>query len=381
MKPSHTTALVYLAGCALNDVAPRRERVEAMELDAVLALADRHSLLVIACLAVERAFGGRLPDTAGPRLRRWWDKSQLLACQGLALNDELRLLLDFMEGEGIWHLPLKGAVLQWLYPAPVMRQMSDRDVLFDRMRQGEVRRWFVSRGYKARVYKVWYHDEYSKKPFFDFEMHTSLLGYTPGTGWAEYYDGVRERLLPDGESAHGLRFTDEDFYVYLVMHGCRHHHEGGVGLRFLLDCYVYVKRKGDAMDWQYVRRELATLGIADFEERARRLSLTLFARPGEFSVAALSREDADFLRSLVLAGTFGNMSAMLGNSLAGRGIADKLRYVWRRAFPEARFFKYSYPLFYRHRWLLPVGYVYRIAYRLSVNGKHLMAEARTLRRL
>ncbi len=40
--------------------------------------------------------------------------------------------------------------------------------------------------------------------------------------------------------------------------------QGGTGIRSLLDCYVYCKVKGDALDWAHIEAQCETLGIAAF---------------------------------------------------------------------------------------------------------------------
>ena len=39
---------------------------------------------------------------------------------------------------------------------------------------------------------------------------------------------------------------------------------------------------------------------------------------------------------------------------------SKLRYLLSRLFPSVESYKVGYPFFYKHKWLLPVGWLYRL---------------------
>ncbi len=369
-------ALLYLTGCAVNGIVPQRERIQDVDLDAVFRLSDRQSLLTLACYAVASACGGSLPKEEN--LHGWDINNQLLTYRSVLMNEELARLLDYLESNGIWYMPMKGAVLQDLYPARETRQMGDFDVLFDRNHRPKVRQWFVDNGYEVGGYGTRLHDEYTKKPFFHFEMHVAMLWYSPGTKWAEYYDNVESRLIADSGKTYGRHFSDEDLYIHVVTHGYRHHIYGGTGIRLLLDCYVLMKKKGSGMDWEYVDRELATIGTADFEKKVRHLCKALFANPETFTLSALTQEESDFLESFAIAGTYGSQEVLVRNMVQNNSTMQKMKYAWSRLFPNKEFMKYNYPFFRRHTWLLPAGYVYRIITRIKANHEHLASEIRAL---
>jgi len=51
---------------------------------------------------------------------------------------------------------------------------------------------------------------------------------------------------------------------------------GGMGVRLLLDIYIYMKKFHDSLDWDYIKGELEKLGIADFERESRELAMKVF---------------------------------------------------------------------------------------------------------
>ena len=52
----------------------------------------------------------------------------------------------------------------------------------------------------------------------------------------------------------------------MIAHEWKHYVAGGIGIRSLLDIYVYDQKKGASLDRDYIRKELEVMGIAEFEE-------------------------------------------------------------------------------------------------------------------
>lgn len=389
MNQNNTAAcfdLAYLIGCAVNEIAPELGRVEQMNLELIHSMSCAHSLAAISCMALEDAYGGRLPEME--LSQKWNEEKNQAIYKTLLFDAEREQLFAFLEEAGIWYLPLKGILLKDLYPKLGMRQMADNDILFDPAGQKQVHDWFTARGYKAEAYQVGPHDVYHKKPVYNFEMHTSLFSNLTNAVWTEYYRDVKSRLLPQEGNRWGRRFSDEDNYIYIVTHACKHQSGGGTGLRTLLDLYVYGRAKGDGLNWTYIQGELDKLGIAAFEEQVRTLSRKLFTQPDALSPDALTEEELALFLGFGGAGTYGTIYNHVRNRLKemeGEGQPihgrTKLRYIWKRLFPDVETMKIVCPFFYRHRWLLPVGYVYRLICRLIANGRGILAEAKALKKL
>lgn len=86
----------------------------------------------------------------------------------------------------------------------------------------------VSRGYEVEAFDRGNHDVYEKKPVYNFEMHTSLYGAGHHNEWITYYDRIKDRLHPIGNRFE-YRFTDEDFYVYIMTHTFKRFDGSGTG--------------------------------------------------------------------------------------------------------------------------------------------------------
>ena len=359
-------AVIYLAACAINGKTPDAARVAAMDLRQLYAVADRHALTAITAAALESA-GVKDPQFTQARGK--------VIRKVAAMDADKALLFARLEEVGIWYMPLKGAVLKDDYPGYGLRQMSDFDILFDADRAGEVRRILESLGFATEQYGRDAHDCYFKPPVSNFEMHRMLFDATSGdAALCAYYQRVKDRLVKDEGNRCGWHFTVEDFYIYLAAHEYKHYSHGGTGLRSLLDTYVYLRKHGDGMRWDYVRRETEALGIAAFESQSRSLAAKLF--DGE----ALTAGEERMLDYITASGTYGSVENRVSNAVeaCGGGGRGRARYLLRRVFLPMEQIRTGYPFFYRHRLLLPLLFAYRVGRALFVNRAKVQQEIRTL---
>jgi hypothetical protein len=122
--------VVYLVSCAMGGVPADAGRVEKMDLDAVYRVSQRHLLVSVCATALE---------SAGVSDERFARARGMAVRKAVLMDTERAELFRRMDAAGIWHLPLKGCVLQGLYPSYGMRQMADNDILFDAERADGMR--------------------------------------------------------------------------------------------------------------------------------------------------------------------------------------------------------------------------------------------------
>lgn len=371
-----TTAynMIYLLSCSVNCVVPEISRVQSMELESIRKMSRFHSLSSTVYIAVEEAgLGDEFKEVLS-----FWEQEQFFALfREETFNSERDNLLLFCEENSIWYMPLKGVILKDFYPHFGMRQMGDNDILFDENYREQIHEWFVDNDYEVENYKKGNHDVYTKDGI-TFEMHTELFGVQHDPVWRKYYAKVKERLIPDEESICGFHFSDDDFYIYLTVHEYKHYCEGGAGLRFLLDDYVFLKAKESSLDWEYIERELNKLGAAVFENRTRRLCRKLFS--GSFEPETLTTEERELLVEIVSAGTFGTVEGHIKKKIESNESGSKLKYAWKRLFPDIRYMREYFPMC-KYPVLIPFAYVYRIVLKLVTNNEKLRNEIETLRKI
>lgn len=362
--------LIYLAACALHGKLPEKDVVSRMDLPTVYKLSRRHSMQAITCMAIERFLSVNGGEGIDAELTCEWKAAKAKAIRKIVRFDmERERLFSYMEAEGIWHMPLKGVVFQHLYPKLGMRQITDNDILFDKTYREALRNHMVEDGYEIYSYGDRHHDVYMKEPIYNFEMHVSLYSEASKPAWAAYYETVKDRLIKDEGNAYGYHFSDEDFYIYIITHAYKHFVGAGNGIRFLMDIYVCTMKLGGKLDRAYVDRELEVLGVREFEEEMRRFADKLFSadcRHINATPELLSEQEREWLLSCLDAGTFGTQKSFIEHRLdeiAGSQKVTKktkLRYLMRRIFPDMNHYKYYFPFFYKHKLLLPIGWVYRL---------------------
>ena len=352
--------MISLVRCAVNNEIPNTFMVQDMDLEAVFAAAERHSLKAAVAMALESAgVKNKMTSTA-----------IMLSLKTAALFElDKKAVLEKLEAQGIWYMPMKGLVLKDLYPKQGMRQMADHDILFDASRENDVKTIMESCGFKTISFGMGPHDTYTKPPVSNFEMH--LMPFEKKDElFCQYYQNIRQRLLKDDNNNFGYHFSPEDFYIYITAHEYKHFIEEGTGIRSLLDVYVYLSRFGGQLNMEYVQNETAKLGIRDFEDENRNLALNVF---GNCTRTAGHEGMLDYLLS---SGTFGIMEQKVTNNLHknGKGIKGRLKYIYRRLFPPVSILESTYPLLGSHKSLAPFFAIHRIFKAVLFHKRRIMKE-------
>ena len=356
--------VVSLCRSALKGTVPDRTVIAKMDLDAVYRLSSAHMVAAAAGMALE---------SAGCRDRRFSQAIAAAQRKAVIFQNALTGVENGLQKAGIWYMPLKGAVLKDLYPKYGMREFSDHDILFDPSRAEDVKTIMESLGFTCERFGSGIHDVYFRRPMLNFEMHRRLFIERNDEKLSSYYRDVEERLTGEGFEKH---FTPEDFYLYFVAHEYKHYSIGGTGLRSLMDAYIYLN--AERLDMNYIAAEAEKLGIREFEEENRSLSLHLFGN------GALTESDRRMLDYIMSSGSYGTMVHRVSNELRRHGWS-KLHYMLHRfSVPVSRknkdyeIYAGTYPFFYKYKILLLLLPFYR-TFRAIKNGR-FRAEAKAIRK-
>lgn len=383
MTDRNSGYLLSLMACALSGTQPGEAVPEEADLAALYTLAEAHSVTGMVCMALERT---RTFKESDPVLRgRWLEAKNRSIRKSLLLDTERRAIAEELEAGGIWYLPLKGSILKDWYPEYGMRDMADVDILFDPAMRGQVRDIFRQRGYTVESFGRFHHDIYKKPPVYHFEMHVSLFGER-FTELADAYASVGGKLLPVAGKRFERRLSPEDFYVFIMAHAYKHATESGTGIRTLSDIFVMNRKLGAVLDRKYVEEELARIGVSRFTKDSSRLAEKLFAPDRPAGEPVLTGEEQTLLDAYLGATTYGTLENRVGNQLRSLQADSapirkktKLRYLRLRLFPGREWCRGTYPFVYRHPWILPAFWVWRIVYKGIFRRKQLKSEWDSLR--
>ena len=340
--------LLYLSACAVNQTVPDADRVSHMDLNAVYRLASFHSVVPLVSFALEQVI--ELPQV--------YDQAKKKAIRKLALFDiERSKIISALVKEKIWYLPLKGIVIKDYYPKFGMREMSDNDILCDPSRMQDIKVIMEVLGFHCDLYGEVNQDVYSKDVLC-FEIHSSLFQDDKYSLFSEYYQDVKSKLTHEEDNPFAYRFNAEDLYVFIIAHEYKHYSRGGVGIRSLLDTYVFLQRHSEQLDWSYINGELQKLSLTEFEKMNRELA------EKAFSGTELNEEEKQQLMYYLSSGAHGTADHMMhnrvSNALSGDDESAKGKYIRNRIFLRGAELKRKHPFVYRHKILLPFFDVYRL---------------------
>lgn len=401
------------------DVA-NEENSQKIYIGRIYYIAKKHNLVSIMAQAMEKLGFESDSDI----WKRWLKEKNQLIYKSVLMDVEREAIQDFFEKNNIWYMLLKGMVIRKYYPAPELREMADNDILFDNKYSKEVYDFMTARGYKSDDYNKGYHDEYLKPPAYNFEMHRQLVSSKERPKWYEYYKDVKSILINDANGKNQFYFSDNDFYVYFIVHTYKHFLNSGMGLRTVLDVYLYVSNLQDKLDFDYIEEQLKKLDAYDFEQTFRSLAFKMFGENAkEGNAAADELQDSfdakeqdmlresfddkkqdklcgsfdakeqdkwwnsfddkehDMLSYILDAGTYGNLENSVAHKMGytkgeKKKASDKAKYIFRRLFPSMDTIEEFFPFFYKHKWAIPFLYIYRIGKIPFTRRKKVAGELR-----
>ena len=403
---------------ATNNVGENNS--EANNIGRFYYIAKKHNLVSL----MEQAMEKMGFESDSDIWKRWLKEKNQLIYKSVLMDVEREAIQDFFEENNIWYMLLKGMVIRKYYPAPELREMADNDILFDNKYSKEVYDFMTARGYKSDDYNKGYHDEYLKPPAYNFEMHRQLVSSKERPKWYEYYKDVKSILINDANGKNQFYFSDNDFYVYFIVHTYKHFLNSGMGLRTVLDVYLYLNNLQDKLDFDYIEEQLKKLDAYDFEQTFRSLAFKMFGENAkEGNAAADELQDSfdakeqdmlresfdakkqdklcgsfdakeqdkwwnsfddkehDMLSYILDAGTYGNLENSVAHKMGytkgeKKKASDKAKYIFRRLFPSMDTSEEFFPFFYKHKWAIPFLYIYRIGKMPFTRRKKVAGELR-----
>ncbi len=375
-------AMLYLVRCALHNTPA--QPLDQIDYEQLYKLSAFHLIEAMVAMALES--GGLLKeDYAAPACIKQWKEAKVKAIRKVALLDaEREEIFRHFEEQGIWYLPLKGILLKELYPKLGMRQMADNDILFDKAYQHELKAYMESRGYQTDSFQRSKHDVYLKKPIYNFQFHTTLFESNSSSRHAMPAVNFEIRRQKDPENGFGYHFSDEDFYIYFLLHAYNHYQHGSIGIRLLTDVFLFLAEKQQSLDWEYVSSELTALDLQTFEANVRTLSQKLFDKD---SVIPQTEAEEKLLGDLLFYGAYGTVSSRTQNTL--RSIQEeqnltpgkaKLYYFWKRVFPGRESILIRYPICQKHPWCIPFCWLLRVISAVALSGKRTWNELMVFRK-
>ncbi len=271
---------------------------------------------------------------------------------------ETQLILDEFENKSISHLLLKGAVIKNFYPQPDMRSMSDVDILVGNQLD-EAKEIMSANGFQLKE-RANLHDCYFKKPFLNFEIHSSLFDEELNQLYEYFQTGFEKSQPVDGYNSR-YQLSDEDFYIFMLTHMAKHFKSTGTGLRDVVDIYVYIKSHRE-LNFDYIYHELEKIGILKFSKHIESIADKWFSH----KMVSFNDPVEEYILSCSVHGSFMNLelNRFLQRSTDSNYKKEKFKYYLSVVFPDIAYMKARYHMLEKLPFLLPFYWIKRIVYTL-----------------
>ncbi len=269
-------------------------------------------------------------------------------------NNELLKVLKIFEEKNISYMPLKGIILQDLYPEKDMRTMADADILIKNTQYDEARKVLSDLGYEF-LSESDHEFNYIKKPYMHIELHKYLIPSYNEDLYQYFGDGwKRAKLCEDNSSRYEL--SNEDNFIYLIAHFAKHYRDAGIGIKSVIDLWVYLKKYPD-MDMNFIYSELEKLNLKNFFENLLKLI------KGWFDDGEMDEITSMITVFIINSNTFGTIK----NQMSAKSIrenkhiedAEKFKYL-RSIFPNIKKMQLIFPVLEKLPFLLPFFWVFRV---------------------
>lgn len=273
---------------------------------------------------------------APEELRRIRNENDRTLYQFMQRGEAVRRITAALDGASIPYIPLKGAVLQALYPRPWMRTSCDVDILVPEAELDRAAAVIAAEaGFTAGERN--YHDVAMTNGAVVLELHFSLRENM------DRIDGLLSQVwshaAPAGEGSRHV-LTPEFQIFHVLAHMSYHMVHGGLGVRPFLD--LWLLRTKTAYDEAAVRRMCGACGLLRFYDVCCELIRAWMEGAEPSGIMAELEEYC--LRGGVF-GSARNASAAGQREYRGAG------YILRRIFVRREVLREMYPGLKKRPWL------------------------------
>ena len=257
-------------------------------------------------------------------------------------------LCAIFEENGIDYMLLKGCNMKKLYPKPEMRGMGDADVLIRVEQYEQIKPLMEQLQYKNTKESVY--DHVWECPELYLELHKRL--YAPTQTLLCDYFGVGWEKAKNREG-HRYEMDREVEFAYIFSHMAKHFRICGIGVRHLIDLYVY-RNAYPQLDERRIERIMKKLHMQDFYRNVMRTLSVWFEGRQEDEVTKMI---TDFTMSSGSFGTMENKIYYQELTKAGqkKNVKNtKFRSLMDALFPPLRLMQSSYYVLFKWPILLPI---------------------------
>ncbi len=341
---------------------------EECDLEQILKIANKHQISTIIYYGAVNCG----VDSKNAEMAALFTKT----CENLAVSNQqdyhIKSLFKKFDIEKIEYMPLKGSLLRKLYPKGEMRIMGDADILIKTEQYDRIRPIMEALGYTEKLESdhelVWY-----KKGML-IELHKRLIPSYNKDYYAYFGDGWQ---LSQKTDTSRYEMTNDDNMIYLFTHFAKHYRDAGIGIRHIVDLWVYRNKYKD-LNEEYIKEELKKLKLYDFY-------LNIIKTINAWFCGGECDEIIDFITEVIFSsGVYGrkenhDLSATLKVSKGSSKKVARFIKLWKEIFLPLNLMKKQYPILEKAAILLPFMWIARIFRTIFFRGEKIKNKSEVLK--
>lgn len=341
------------------------ENINAAELKDLLELAAINSTRGIVCYAYMSHTDRIKPELLAPLRKQCYQEITLYARRA----EQMRQLAAELDSHGIDCIYFKGFVVRDYYPVPELRTFGDVDFVIRKADREKSDALMKTLGYEPR--DTWEPAYSYLKGTEYYEIHTDVMevDVSDKADYTEYYSHIWEHTQPANvvNLPHAMEFTPEFHFLYLLTHIAKHISGSGAGIRMYLDIAFFILHFGNALDWQWISRELKVLQFETFANMVLTAVQQWFGVESPLPLKVVEPQILeDFLEFTLEGGIYGYVGrdkSLVFLKQQDRNDEDisKIKTLMYHAFPPVKSMKNRYAYLQKHPWLLPAAWIHRLA--------------------
>lgn len=335
----------------------------------IIHLAKAHHVEVMLYEAASKLPDGMKP--ASGVLQMLEQEAMTFIIQDANQISEVETLMSDFDRHGMSAIMLKGWIMKDLYPRTDLRSRADTDIFIRSEDELKVHEIIMSYGYMTNGLGEKKDTVYSKEPFITLEMHKNLFMYEDD--WNKIFNDASGSMYIwnridklDGYN-HIYKMDVNMYYVYHIAHMVKHlvSGGGGIGVKAILDLWLFRKANEEQMDFAIIDADLQTLGLTQFADTVYKLACSWFSGK---EINYLNDSIRKFGEYIIDCGAYGHSDNFVANNEAMRDAKKPTRigYIRRRAFPSKSSMEKRFPIIKKY----PVTLPYYWAKRLWYSGIH-----------
>ncbi len=289
-------------------------------------------------------------------------QSTVVGMNQLSAVDEMQ---KAFEENGIYNLVVKGAKTKTRYHDEVLRSMGDIDILYKSHQHKEFYNLMMNSLNYEDFQEGRKNDTYTKNKFIVVEAHRQLV--STESEYIDYLETVWDRAVLCDNCKYTFEMTLEDEFIYNIIHLVEHFKHGGVGIRFIMDIWVYNQIE---MNREYLKDELDKLGLYDFYLTISQLADYWFGN-GEGN--ELLEKLGEFIFSSGIFGNHENSSALAVED------GGKLKTLIKICFPSYKEMASMFLWLKKYPFLLPIAWAIRAFRSLTKRKGNVKVQLNTIK--